>query len=594
MYVLENDLKKMLIYLKHLQKDKCYLIFIAIHCLISFVLSRAFFMPIKDYVGSENIAYKFYFTGSSLSNDIVVRPLCWIYSHILAIIFIVLFWKWIFYIYNIWKENKENRKYVIILLSLAAIGILTIIGLYPGTILSSPDTAYNYVYAKEWLPMYWHGFLTNIVHCASMIFFVHPIALSIVPFLFSINIVFYFTYHTIVKYSRKNKILNSFIWGAFLLLMPETIQALTYAGRNYVYVTLSLAFFGTILKDNLEKKKLTKEKFVFLCILVSVFATWRTEGIISIVFFPLILYFTYFKNRKVTTRKVYVAKGFLLFSGIYFIFLLPSKYGTEKYQGYDYFIINTPAPLSAVWASSDADLDYVGYETDLEKITDVCPKEYFDRYGEMATQYYNWDNARLSRQSNAGDAGKDFILGAYNILLHNWKIYLKYQFNVYFQSVGYGEMFNLQTPQIEPWSPADAKSQEFYAFVMDYYQVGSNDIAANYDVTFINSICNNYLSKGVSRVVNKLYGCDINWGGKAKIIISFIMFFLLIHSLLKKRWAELVIGMLIMSLFIAILLTAPSVRNNYFYYSYFNQYWFILFYFINTKKNKIYAEKLFE
>lgn len=556
---------------------------VIIHCLISLVLSNSFFTPIKDNAGSENIAYKYFATGTLLSNDTVVRPLCRIYSYGLALVFISLFWKWVFFLVKAWRTNK---KYVVCLLALILVGIITIIGLYPATITSCPDMTYNYVYAKEWLPMYWHGFLTNILHCACLLFFTHPIALSIVPWLFASNILFYFTYHTIVKYSYKNKIRNAFIYGIFLLCAPETVQALTYAGRNYVYVTLCMAFFGTILKDNLEKAPLTKGKFVLLSILCCALATWRTEGLLAVVFFPFILFFVYFYKREKEKifSKAHLVKGCVLFVVTYSIFSLPNMYGTEKYQGYDYFIINTAAPLSMVWANDDANLEYESYENDLAKITAVVPKEYFEKYGEFATQYYNWENVRLSRQSDAGDAGKDFLIGAYSILLHNWDIYLQYQMNVWAQSIGCHPIFDLQSPSLEPWSLTDEKAQQFSAFVMDHYSVGSNDIAINHDIVFINPLFDEKFSSGVSKVVNKIYACDIRWGGVEKIAISFIMIICLIHSIVKRRWAELIIGTLIMGLFAAVLLMAPAVRANYFYYSYFNQYWFILFYIIFTNK----------
>ena len=101
--------------LKFLKLKYVYII-CAIHFLISCILSYNFFHPIKDNAGSENIAYKFYGTGLTLEDDFISRVLCWLYAHILAIIFIVLFWNWIAFLIKSWKNRIAERKYIVILL----------------------------------------------------------------------------------------------------------------------------------------------------------------------------------------------------------------------------------------------------------------------------------------------------------------------------------------------------------------------------------------------------------------------------------------------------------------------------------------------
>ena len=195
--------------------NRWLLLLAMLHLVISLIYSKDFFVPIKKNVGSENIAYTYLMFGETLQKDILSRLLCWTYSHLLGIVFIVVFWSSVLSTINVWKTCKESRIYIKILAVLIVCGVFLIIGLYPTTITYAPDTAYNYVYAREWLPMYWHGFLTNVVHCACLLFFPHPISLSVVPFLLAIIIFYYFTVQFVVKYSIKNQIRNALTWGVY-------------------------------------------------------------------------------------------------------------------------------------------------------------------------------------------------------------------------------------------------------------------------------------------------------------------------------------------------------------------------------------------
>lgn len=562
-----------------------YIFFICgIHLLLSWIASYNFFYPLREHTGIENVAYKFFNTGKVLEDDTISRVLCYVYAHILSFLIILVFWNRIFFLVNSWMKYTEERTYIKIYLLFVVIGILMILTLYPITVTIPSDTTYNYVYAREWLPMYWHGFLTNVIHCACLLIFPHPVSMSVIPYLFGISVIFYFSYHIVIKYSMKYKIAKVLIWFAILLIIPETIQLLTYAGRNYMYAILSVSVLGIFLKDYLEQQPLKSRKFLLLSFLVVCLATWRSEGILYLFFYPFLIYFTYFYKKK-TVKKKEMIKGFGYICVLYLIMALPGKYGNEKYQGYDYFIINTPGPLSAVFINEEANFDYNRANEDLSQITDVVPLEYIYKYGKLATAYYNAENGRLSRQCNVGEAGKDYVIASYRMLFHNWKIYLKYQMNLFFRSIGLSLAFDLPTVNEEEWT----LSGEFckrWDWVIEYYTIGENDMSNNHDIVLLNNKVDSVLNEYVLLAVSKVHGFGWKYLGFVKVAVTCLVAVTGIYFLKKKEWIYVLWAVIILALLSAIILTAPAMRDNYYYSVYFNQYWFLLFSGFQIKKSR--------
>ena len=444
--------------------NKVILIGYALNLILCFICSIFYFHPIYEHVGWENRAYKWLSSGETMEEEILGRLLCMIYSYILAMLLLYLMWYWIVRLFKLWNECKSKRIYVLLFLILSFLGILTIIGLYPTPVSDPPDTAWNYVYAREFLPMYWHGFLTNVVHCACMIIFPHPVAMSIIPFLLGITGLCYILYQSVIK-NCKHELLCIFIFFIFLLSMPETVQVFIYAGRNYHYALLSVCTLGIFLVDYMNNVIITKAKILWLSFLICFLACWRGEGIAYLVAFPFMLYGAYYqKNTKISLKKIFKSSFFIV--GIFLLLRIPDMYGSEKYQGDDYIIINLPGPLSAVWANNP-NTNYKSYEKDMEHINTVININYIIKYADMGSQNYNWDNLRISRQSDAGENGKAFIYAAYDILFHNLNTFLKYQFNVFAKSLGVSSFFKLNTGPVELYVQQGI-IKDNYDKVMDY------------------------------------------------------------------------------------------------------------------------------
>lgn len=576
----------------NVSKKKIFL-FSCVHFLISILLEGGFFKPIRGNAGSENIAYRFAVTGGSLPDDTLSRWLCWIYAHVFAALFIVILWIWIFGLVEIWKRKLIKRKYLLSLFILFAAGIFAIIVVYPATIVNATDTTWNYVYAKEWLPMYWHGFLTNVIHCACMLVFPHPAAMSVIPFLFGINGICYLMYYVTKESSPVDCVILFFPGGGAILLMPETFRVLSYAGRNYTFALLSAFYIGFFLTDRLHDKEISRAKIIILAFLASLLGTWRSEGILYVLFFPLLLYFTYFYHNKKSQRKQLMqAMIFVLLC--YIVLWLPGKYGSDKYQGYDYAIVNTPEPLSVVFACEEANLSYTEAEEDLECVYSVVPREYFEKYGALSQFYYGFDCLRNPRQSGVDEKkGKEYMLAAYRILLHNWDIYLKIQINNYCESIGLRMPFELRKADIENWPEnTSEESLQWFEWIWDYFDIGRADIAANYNIVIINENIDALLNTGFTALANGIYQIGWKISGIVKTLVLILTIGVSCMALFRREWVFFWAGLLILGILLAVILTAPTMRENYYYASYFNMYWYLLIAFRFAVKRRIEKQKV--
>lgn len=554
-------------------------LFPCLHFLIASLFSASFFHPIRENAGGENIAYKFLKTGVSLPEDALSRLLCRVYAYVLAFLLIYLFWKWFFFLLDRYRNGSLEKSGIIVLLFVIIIGFVVIAAVYPQTVADATDTTWNYVYAKEWLPIYWHGYLTNVIHCACMIIIPHPIAMSLVPFLLGVNGLWFFTYEMLVKDGKERNLFPLFVWVFFLMMVPETFRVFTYAGRNYIYALLSVLYIGSFLNEHIQGGGICASKFICHAALGLVLGTWRSEGIIYLIFFPVLFYFTYFR----TLRK----KEFAFLVLFYLILALPGKYGNEKYQGQDYVIANTPSPLTAVFSQEDADLSYDGAKEDLENIFSVVPKEYFDKYGSLAQFYYNFDNFRAPRQNNAGEQGKNYVASAYSVLLHNWKIYLKNQVNLFAGSIGCSGPFPLDVMPVEDWTKNTTKEAvSWFDWIWAYFDIGKTNMSVDYDLVLINKKVDDFLETVSSTIIQKIYNAGWSISGYVKIAVSVLTMFVCIIALIKKEWIFFFSGILILGILAVVILTAPAMRENYYYSPYFNQYWYLFFFGCHMLKKK--------
>ncbi len=545
-----------------------------LHMVVSIILSINFFKPIHVNTGFETIAYNGMDGITTLSQDTFIRNICKGYSYIVAFILIFSFWKTIEYIA---PKLRQNKKFAVSYLTVIFIGLLFLLFSYPYFLIEDAtcDFTYNYVYAKEFMPMHWHGFLTNVVMCAIMIFIPHPIALTLIPFFCFTTIILYI----LVNIADFNKISLPYIFLIFLFifLLPEAMPAAAMPGRNANYAIVSLAYYAALFLDYVNNTKLTTKKYIVLTLLVSILSTWRVEGLIYIVFYPLILNAVY-KQKDSSFLAKNLLLGAMVFVVMFLLLQLPQSYGMKKYYDKDYFIINTPMPLSAVYMSEDANLTYKGAPEDLANIDKVYPVRYLKEWGGAASIRNNMEHGRISRQCGTGFDGTKYVISAYRILAHNPIIFLKKQINNYLIANKFYKYFYLPAPNISNLEEGLPKEElEFSKSTSAYYKVGRNDIESNYPL-FGRFGFGRHIKSILSKSYKIFHYLSVHFMKYNKLAITILISLTLLCSLVRKEWIWVAMAGNILSIFTAIFLFAPDPHEEYYYATYLCQYLYLFLY----------------
>ena len=253
----------------------------------------------------------------------------------------------------------------------------------------------------------------------------------------------------------------------------------------------------------------------------------------------------------------------------------------KKYYEKDYFIINTPMPLSAVFLSDSKNFLYSGFDNDLKNINSAYPTEYLTEYGGNASIRNNIENKRISRQCGIGFNSNKYIFSAYNILLHNPIIFFKKQLNNYLISNGFYQKFYFKSPKFT--SITDGISEdalEFYNKVNEYYYIGKNDININYPL-FTKYTIGKKINHFLTFIYKIWHYLGKHFMKYNKVLVTISMVLCVLICLLKKEFVLFFIGSNILAIFLAVFLFAPDPHYEYYYSTYICQYLF-LSYFIKT------------
>lgn len=539
-------------------------------------ITSSFFYPVCPNVGKENVAYRYAKTGSTLMEDTLSRYLCVVFSMAAAVLLLFLLFAWCYFLFRKYREEPGLRRWILVLLAINAAGIGVALLLYPTPIYLSADTFHNYAYAKEWLPMYWHGFLTNVIYCAAFLLIPHPVSMMLVPELVAINVICYLLFRMYRKAGRASlRMLIPFV--GMLFLVPEMTQICLLVGRNYMYGILNLAFLGLLCVDRLYEKPLTKPRMIVYGLLAAMIVTWRSEGILWLIGYPLILILVYGRRSRAFSRKGSL-QGILIFLVFFVLLNLPMKYGADKYQEQDYFIINLPGPLAAVLQHPNVNLSYDGAEQDMQAIEAVIPISYLKNFGDNASVVYNYENGRYARQSAAGEKGRQMVLSSYRFLLHNLDLFLKYQLNIAFQSLSLPPLFDDMIFRYD--QSVSEEGSQVMQMVHSIYDAGRDDIG-NYPLLSGNSV--------VDRIqwrFDDFLGMEYLIGRFLRIAVFLTFLVMWIHAMVRRNWFYIVVMTINLALFAAVVLTLPTVRTNYFFYLFFNMYWTLAFYLIQLKTNR--------
>lgn len=552
-----------------------------LHILIAFSYSFFFFRGLGVEAGIENRAYAYLRSGENLMEDKLSRIFCILASYLLATFLIFLFWKFLACL----LERLRKKSGLAILFSVILIvGIIVIFCLYPEMFgVETTDDYMNYAYAREFLPMYWHGFFTNVVYCACMIVFPHPVAIPIIQFLFGLSILFWFGHMLMMQLSDRKMAKVFLAVGFFLLvfLLPETVRILICPTRNCMYGIVCYGATAVLFGDYMEKAELTIWKFILLVFLFAILGCWRGEGILYLVAFPFLVYFTYIRQRKKIFTRSH-GKWLLFYLFVCLTFMLPDKYGVNKYQNSDYMIANTTGPISAMLHDEQANLSYEGAAEDLENIRKVIPLEYIYEYGCNGGFYWNAVSGRWIRQSGATEEeGSRYISSAYRLLLHNLPDYLKYQWNLFLDAnsiKGFRFWMEFGKNTME-----NALELSPYVRAFELYDAGEENLEKYSFLAFGNRV-RSILAKGIFDSNYKKSLNEMGIAGGIKLLLVVFAFSTALAALFQKNYQYFLLVALNLAVLTVIILMAPWGRPNYYYYVFQNLYLGMLYYACQIRK----------
>jgi hypothetical protein len=534
-------------------------------------VNRGFFTPIYDGVGKRVMAYKYFETGMNQAEDKVSQAFCYGYSHVLAVIIVsvvlMLLWRLVRY----FVENKKERIKIVIMAIAFCMIMFAVACTFPFPIGASLDTFQNYTFAKSWQPRYWHGFLTNVVYCAEFIIVPHMLSMVLFPTLLGMGTSFVCFYRIVVRRTKLGLLWMAIWFASFLFLVPF-LETYVFAGRNFMYGLTLFSVLSLLFADRLEGRKLSYRRGLWIALFGSAVINWRGEGIIWLLFIPLIILAAY-KGSKTEIKK-YVFTFCALILG-FIITWIPSKYGNDKYQGKDYYIVNTGVSLGAVLNSENSNLSYDGVDEDIANINAYMPIEYIKVYGGQSFQMWNGSNARSTAQGGISEYDSAYLKAAYSILLHNSGIWIKERIDTLYAALGLKKPFDLITASgslpseliIELSEDGVANQLEWY----DYEQAGYKEATERYNVDL----------GTIGAKINYKYQVQVvkteKWFGIQMIVVVAIAIALLVVSLVQKEWLYFASILGLMGTIAAVFLASPGAYENYYYYSFFNLYWIVLF-----------------
>ena len=215
---------------------------------------------------------------------------------IIAISFIItmyLVWNLIIVLITKLKNKDETvGKFVKHFLIYFIIMIIFLMIIWPGHFVW--DEIHVIKYTQEYTIFMWQSVITQIYYAIALLIYPSIISIVVLQILIISSVVAFI--QTKIEMCYRNKWFNIIIYLLFLL--PAIMINNLYILRLPIYSYIILLFFAILLFDSKEKKNLRGWKIIVLYILSSFIVLWRSEGIIFLLFIPILMALTYKELRK--------------------------------------------------------------------------------------------------------------------------------------------------------------------------------------------------------------------------------------------------------------------------------------------------------
>lgn len=470
--------------------------------------------------------------------------------HVLTKIVVLLV---IWGILEFFRYGLQHKKLLFFFAGLLILYLVLLLCSYPGYYMS--DDTIIFGYATRYYPVYWHHYLTSLYYMVGMSLFpasTGPIILNDL----CLSMVFaYICYQMELLY--KTRLRHLILLCA---IAPFVLLSGLMCFRPALYAPFFLFFFAFLFFEKKGKKALTLPKLLLLAALTAILCTWRSEGIVLIVFCLFLIPICYGKNWK------RLALFLLAFAAFFTAVRIPQSKGEAKYYGSDYLIISTIRPLSLIIHREQT---YPGAEEDLSHIDSVIDLDYIS-YETLSCSSYN----RYNSDYNAGhftETGADvktqraYLKSAFRLILHNLDLYFAERLQLFLVTNGIYDYDPALVMGLEPVTTSE-------------FQLYQSDKAYGYELVEGNQRLPLTGSNAISSFL-------FTYGGEAYLPILILLIIGCIVSLLTGKWFFFWSTLSLLAREAVIFLTAPASFIQYSYPTMFATVFILLIWIINDRED---------
>lgn len=438
---------------------------------------------------------------------------------------------------------NRQKKLLFVFCVFAAIYGVGLMVTYPGYFMSDDPIIFGY--ATRYYPVYWHHYLTSLFYMIGMSIF----PASCGPVLFSdvcyALVYTYIFYEADRLYTTKAKYLV-----LFLGVLPMTLLGALMCFRPALYAPFFVFYFAFLFFEYKKKANVSCPKLAMFFLLTAVLCQWRSEGLVLIVFAPILLMIVYRQNPFAgSKRRKRFVKLFLMVAAFFVIFTvikLPQSLGEKTYYGKDYLIISTTRPLSVIVHREQT---YEGAEEDLANISAVTEFGYLHNDSLSCSAYnrYNTDHneGKYTETGTDTETQNAYIKSAIRLILNNFDLYLGERLQLFLVTNG---IFDYNKEMVLNLKPVVATDFHLYKHDKDY----GFELLDAY--------------KRIPHTGGEEYAKFLFvYGGEAYIPCLILAAVLLVMTFIKKKWFAFVTLLSLMAREAVIFLLAPASFIQYSY-----------------------------
>lgn len=459
--------------------------------------------------------------------DEAAADFCYIATKILVFGFIYGFLAFLLYA---WKRKTVWIPFVLFLLVYLAGLLIT----YPGYYMN--DDPIIFAYATRYYPVYWHQYITSLFYMTGMSLFpasCGPVLLSDILYAMVYSYIFHQGHEQFLGRSK---------WLLGLLgIFPFVLLGALMCFRPAVYSSFFLFYTMLLIFDRKRGKLLDNKKMLLLAFLTALLSLWRSEGILLLLFAPILLAFAYQKPSKKRLGVFWIVTIIC-----FWLLKLPQSMGEDKYYGSDYLIISTTRPLSVIVHREQT---YEGAGEDLDNISRITEYGYLHNDSLSCSAYnrYNSDHneGRYTQTGADRAAQKAYLKSAVRLILNNLDLYLGERIQLFLVTNGFyqydtGMVLDLKPVVATDFHLYDHDKAEGFEMLEAYKRIGWEG-SEDYAMLLFRS------------------------GGEAYIPMLLLAMGILIAALIRRKWFYAVLFLSLFAREAIIFLTAPASFIQYSY-----------------------------